>query len=91
MDDYDACFADQATLETVQTQKSDAQSFGLTGTPSFLFNGVPLSGGAPSDIDGWRSVIDAQLEQIAGTATPEGTATAGTDGNGAEATATATP
>jgi protein-disulfide isomerase len=81
MEAYDACYADPDTLRVVEDMTLEARSFGLTGTPGFLFNGVPLAGGAPSNIDGWKTVIEAELEKIAsatptaegGSATPAGT------------------
>jgi protein-disulfide isomerase len=71
MQKYDACYAADATLSTVQDMAATARSFGLSGTPGFLFNGQPLSSGAPADIDGWKSVIDEALQNLAGaTQTP---------------------
>ncbi len=89
MEKYDSCYAADATLETVQNQAATARSFGLSGTPGFLFNGVPLSSGAPSEIDGWKSVIDEELQNLAeATQTPEASATATGDAGGAQTTPT---
>ena len=75
LDQYDTCFADSSTLETVQDSAATARSFGLSGTPGFLFNGVPLPGGAPASFEGWQEVIDAELERLAGDDGADATAT----------------
>ena len=86
-EEFDTCYADGETTELVQDMASAARSFGLSGTPGFLLNGLPLAGSAPSNMEGWRTLIDSQLEEIANaTATPE--ASASPDGS---ATPEATP
>ena len=87
--EFDACYADDDTRDLVQDMASEARSFGLSGTPGFLLNGLPLAVGAPSNMEGWRTLIDSQLEQIANaTPTAEASATAGGSPT-PEATATA--
>jgi protein-disulfide isomerase len=81
LDAYDTCFADGDTLEAVQDSAAEARTFGLSGTPGFLFNGVPLTSGSPPNIEGWREVIDAELTRLA-------EENGGDDGDGAEATPT---
>lgn len=95
LDAFDTCYASDATLNAVQDQSSTARSFGLTGTPGFLFNGVPFTG-APSNFEGWQQVIDAELESLAGEDGANGDGgngddANGDDGNGEDAEATATP
>jgi protein-disulfide isomerase len=60
---YDTCFASQATLDTVQADMAEASSFGIQGTPGFAINGRPLGSGAPSDIEGWRTLFDQVLAE----------------------------
>lgn len=63
---FDACLADQDTINTVQSQLEQARSFGFTGTPSYVINGVPLTQGNPSGIDAWRTLLDAAYEDATG-------------------------
>lgn len=76
---YDTCYADEQTRETVAQMTLEARSFGLSGTPGFLLNGIPLAGGAPANMDGWRTLIDSELEKLAdATPTAEGSPSAET-------------
>ena len=61
---YDACFADPATLETVQDMAAAARALGLTGTPGFVINGMAMTGGAPASPDAWRQLIDEWLAAL---------------------------
>lgn len=85
---FDACYDNNDTLEEVNTQIGEARSYGFTGTPSFLLNGAPISGGGPSTLEGWRTVFDGLLE---GTPTPEASGTPAATATTPAATATATP
>lgn len=58
---FDACYDNNQTLEEVNTHIGEARSYGFTGTPSFLLNGAPISSGGPSDIEGWRTLLDGLL------------------------------
>lgn len=58
---FDACYDNNETLEEVNTHIGEARSYGFTGTPSFLLNGAPISSGGPSDIEGWRTLLDGLL------------------------------
>jgi protein-disulfide isomerase len=60
---YDVCVADRATLETVESMAVEARALGITGTPGVVFNGVPQEG-APSNFDGWRALLDAELARL---------------------------
>jgi protein-disulfide isomerase len=74
---YDACFASDATLKTVNDQLAEAKSFGITGTPGFLINGTPLGAGAPSTVEAWHQLIDDAIKQVENPSpTPTGSATA---------------
>lgn len=94
---FDSCVADLEHQEDVVDQQRRAQSVGLTGTPSFLLNDVPLTAsGAPSSLDDWRAVLDDTIAQIENptlvpveqTATPEPTEA---PASGDEETATPVP
>ncbi|GBD23929.1 Disulfide bond formation protein D [bacterium HR29] len=61
MERFNACFDSDKYLDQVQKDKAEGQSYGLTGTPSFVLNGRPLVGGAPQTIDGWKSIFDQVL------------------------------
>jgi protein-disulfide isomerase len=73
---FDACYADPETLEEVEAQQREAQSFGITSTPGFLINGQNFQSGSPT-IEGWRDVIQQVLDQQA-TATASASAPATT-------------
>lgn len=90
---FDACYDNNETLEEVNTQIGEARSYGFTGTPSFLLNGAPISGGGPSDMEGWRTLFDGLLNATP-TAEASGTPAATTTGTPAASqtpSATATP
>lgn len=81
---FDACFDSDKSLEQVQRDKSEGQAYGVSGTPSFVLNGRPIAGGAPSSFEGWQALFD----QVLGAASPT---PAATEQPAATATATATP
>jgi len=87
---FNACFDSDKYLDQVQKDKAEGQSYGLSGTPSFILNGRPLVGGAPSSIEGWKTLFDQVLGNAsptpAPTVTPAASPTAGDT-----PTATATP
>ncbi len=45
----DACFADKALLEKIQTSAKRGQAAGMTGVPAFFVNGEKLQGEATSE------------------------------------------
>ncbi len=54
----DACFADQAIVDRIETMRRDALAAGITGTPSFAINGVLV------DAHSWSALapqIDAAI------------------------------
>ncbi len=61
--EFAACYADDATLETVAGDADAARSVGITGTPGVLFNGTPI-GGNPGTLDNWRLLIDSALADL---------------------------
>ena len=58
---FEACLNDTASLAAVQADFDLAQSIGFTGTPSFRLNGVALPG-QPGSLDGWRALLDGELD-----------------------------
>jgi protein-disulfide isomerase len=46
-DEFSACLSSGEKASTVQTIRTDAAAFGVTGTPSFLINGQLLGGNVP--------------------------------------------
>lgn len=77
--EFDACMNSGEKVETIDEQRSAAQTAGLNGTPNFLINGVPLGagGGDVGGPDAWRSVLDQLHSAVSGTpvAGPTGTGT----------------
>lgn len=61
VDEFESCMSNRDTNEEVQDDLQTAQSYGFSGTPSFLINDQPLTG-SPSDIDGWRTILDDVLD-----------------------------
>lgn len=58
------CLRGEEALGTVSEQAQQAQSAGITGTPGFLLNDEPLTGGSlPADADGWRAFIEERLPE----------------------------
>ena len=53
------CMADPATKQKVQADEQEAESLGLTSTPSFLVNGRTVVGAIP--LDQFKQIIDEAL------------------------------
>lgn len=54
-DDFTACLVDTATRDALIAQGQRATTKGLSGTPAFLLNGIPIV--TPRDPDGWRDLL----------------------------------
>lgn len=65
------CLADPAMLAAVQDAVNTGRSFGITGTPGFVINGVSHGSGAPASLDDWRQILDDAL-RAGPAATPTG-------------------
>lgn len=77
---FNSCIDNRETNEEVQADRAASQSYGFTGTPSFLINETALTG-APSGMDGWRTLLDDLLADLqAGGGQSEGDDGAGTNG-----------
>ena len=55
---FERAFDDPATAATIEQGRSDAESLGLTGTPSFFIDGKPLK---PQSVEGLVSALDAAI------------------------------
>ena len=91
---YEACFVSEEALAKVQTDLQEGQRIGIRGTPGFTINGLPLAGGAPDSIEGWRTLLNEQLNKPSPSPAATGTASATTaapSATTAAATATRTP
>ncbi len=90
---FDACFAEEASLTAVTTDLAEGQRIGIRGTPGFTINGLPLAGGAPDDIDGWRTLLNDQLKKPSPSpaATPSASSSPAATATPVAATATPSP
>lgn len=61
MNSFNTCLDGQQTLSRVQADMQEAQSFGMSGTPSYLVAGQPVIGAQPFQT--FASIIDAELNQ----------------------------
>jgi protein-disulfide isomerase len=60
-DDFDSCLDDGDQASVVQKDMTEAQGFGVTGTPTFVINGTVYKGAA--NLDAFKSRIDLALKQ----------------------------
>ncbi len=91
---YNTCFSGEASLVAVQESQRLAQSLGFRSTPSFTLNGRPMGSGTPSNLDGWRTILDDAIKTVQSatpTATGSATATASASATATPAAATPTP
>jgi protein-disulfide isomerase len=89
---FDACFTSPDTLKVVQDSQRRATQFGISSTPGFLINDVPLGAGAPESIAIWRQVLDGAINTLNGTPAPGSTASPAASPSGSAAPAgTAVP
>jgi protein-disulfide isomerase len=56
----EACIRDPATAAALQANNRVAEEWLVRGTPTFLVNGVPMSGALPTDF--FRKVLDTALD-----------------------------
>lgn len=56
---FAACMADPAQAAAVQADQKAGARAGVSGTPAFFINGIPLSGARP--ISDFAAIIDAEL------------------------------
>ncbi|XXF80390.1 thioredoxin domain-containing protein [Myxococcaceae bacterium GXIMD 01537] len=57
---FNACLDSNEKAATVKADMDEGQKAGVTGTPAFFINGVPLSGAVPAEE--FTAVIDAELQ-----------------------------
>jgi protein-disulfide isomerase len=60
MTKFEPCLKNDQTLARVQADLKEGQAAGVTGTPAFFINNVPLVGAQP--IEAFRSAIDQALK-----------------------------
>lgn len=58
---FDSCLNSNEFADVVQAETDYGASIGVTGTPGFFINGVPLSGAQP--FSAFKQIIDAQLAE----------------------------
>lgn len=58
--EVEACMDDPATMATLERNNQVAQQWMIRGTPTFLINGVPMSGALPTEF--FRQVLGAVLD-----------------------------
>jgi protein-disulfide isomerase len=65
-----ACLQSQKYRDAVQADSKEAQELGIGGTPTFVINGIVLSGAQP--LEEFTRVIDSELQKkgLSATATP---------------------
>jgi len=61
MNSFNTCLDGQQTLSRVQADMQEAQSFGMSGTPSYLVAGQPVIGAQPFQT--FAQIIDGKLNQ----------------------------
>jgi protein-disulfide isomerase len=61
---FNKCLDDGAMAETVKAQSKEGQGLGVTGTPSFLINGLLVVGSLPQT--DFEEIIDAEIKNGSG-------------------------
>jgi protein-disulfide isomerase len=59
IDDFQACYDSERTMEEVENDATFAANLGIRGTPTFFVNGIPLVGAQP--IENFFTLIDSEL------------------------------
>ncbi len=62
---FQTCLDSGKFKSMVDADAAEAESFGISGTPAFMINGVLLSGAQPLDV--FTAVIDRELELVSAT------------------------
>jgi protein-disulfide isomerase len=57
---FQSCLDSEKFKAAVEADSAEAQSFGITGTPAFVINGILLSGAQP--LEAFTAVIERELE-----------------------------
>lgn len=60
MEAFRSCLSEPETRERVETDLAAGRALGVTGTPAFFVNGIPLRGARP--LDDFVDVIERELE-----------------------------
>lgn len=72
-DKFASCLDANTFSERIDADMSEARSFGITGTPGFLINGIAVRGAQP--LEEFERIIDSELQRK-GVAVPEKAAAA---------------
>lgn len=56
------CLTEGETAEAVAKEEIEGRSFGIEGTPSFLINGILVTGARP--LESFQEIIDRELEAV---------------------------
>jgi len=60
-DKFKACLESGKFKDEVQKDYDDGQKYGVTGTPTFFINGIPMVGAR--DVNSFAEIIDSELER----------------------------
>lgn len=60
LDTFESCLDDESIASEVEADAVYAAGLGVTGTPTFFINGIPLIGAQPLNV--FAQIIDAELE-----------------------------
>jgi len=60
LDSFSTCLEEERYADEVENDARYAAGLGVTGTPTFFINGIPLVGAQPLEV--FRQLIDAELE-----------------------------
>ncbi len=61
---FDTCLAENRYRKTVDEDLEAGRKAGVSGTPSFFVNGIPVTG--PRNVDAFAEVIDDELAKLGG-------------------------
>lgn len=70
LDAFRKCVADREFQQLVEDDSAVAEQLGLTGTPAFFVNGIPVRGAKP--LEDFVELIDAELARAPNASTPSG-------------------
>ena len=59
LDAFSSCLDDQQFADEVESDARYAAGLGVTGTPTFFINGIPIVGAQPFEV--FAQIIDAEL------------------------------
>ena len=89
---FSDCYGDNKSLQAVQDQTREAQTLGMSGTPSFLLNGQSIGSGTLA-LEDFRKTLNSAYDRLTGSPTPgaAGSASPSASASAAVSPAAATP